>query len=178
MTYCWGVPTFMKGKEPSGHAVSVNAAWPVLVNPVDLPVRSPSDAGTPLSYGNIYNRALRPALIDAGIAKIKTDEGDKWDYQGVAFHAFRKACGSLLLAHGKDLKQVQGWLRHAQLSTTLNVYIHKSTADSEAATYGKTSAPNGATLGPPNTHQQPQTETGQNPRNPPRDPKPQTATTP
>ena len=26
---------------------------------------------------------------------------------------------------GKDLKQVQGWLRHGQLSTTLNVYIHE-----------------------------------------------------
>lgn len=40
-------------------------------------------------------------------------------------HAFRKACGSLLLAHGKTLRQVQGWLRHAQLTTTMNVYIHQ-----------------------------------------------------
>jgi Phage integrase family len=48
-----------------------------------------------------------------------------YDYQGVAFHAFRKACGSLLLAHGKSLKQVQGWLRHSQLATTLNIYIHQ-----------------------------------------------------
>jgi integrase len=50
---------------------------------------------------------------------------DVWDYQGAAFHQFRKACGSLLLAQGKTLKQVQGWLRHSQLSTTLNVYIHE-----------------------------------------------------
>jgi hypothetical protein len=48
-----------------------------------------------------------------------------WDYQGVAFHAFRKACDTLLLAHGKSLKQVQGWLRHSQLTTTMNVYIHQ-----------------------------------------------------
>ena len=48
-----------------------------------------------------------------------------YDYQGVAFHAFRKACGSLLLAHGKTLKQVQGWLPHSQLTTTMNVYIHQ-----------------------------------------------------
>lgn len=47
------------------------------------------------------------------------------DYQGVGFHAFRKACGSLLLAHGKSIKQVQGWLRHSQLTTTLNVYVHQ-----------------------------------------------------
>jgi len=42
------------------------------------------------------------------------------DYQGVAFHAFRHACGSLLFAHGKTLKQVQEWLRHSQLTTTMN----------------------------------------------------------
>jgi integrase len=29
------------------------------------------------------------------------------------------------LAHGKSLKQVQGWLRHSQLTTTMNVYIHQ-----------------------------------------------------
>jgi integrase len=87
-----------------------------------------SESGTPLTYANVYNRVLRPALRDAGIAvKVGVDERgrDVWDYRGVAFHAFRKACGSLLLAHGKTLKQVQGWLRHAQLTTTMNVYIHQ-----------------------------------------------------
>ena len=44
----------------------------------------------------------------------------------MAFHAFRKACGSLLLAQGKNLKQVQGWLRHSQLTTTLTHYIHET----------------------------------------------------
>jgi integrase len=138
------------------------AAWLAQLGPgdPDVPV-FPSTAGTPLSYGNIYNRVLRPALIDAGIA-VKV--GDKWDYQGVAFHAFRKACGSLLLAHGKDLKQIQGWLRHAQLSTTLNVYIHE--------------VDGGLGGGDVWEHRQPQTETDPKPRNPRRDPKPQTATTP
>ena len=77
----------------------------------------------------MYNRVLRPALRDAGIAvKVGVDERDRerWEYQGVALHAFRKACGSLLLAQGgKNLKQVQGWLRHARLSTTLDVYLHE-----------------------------------------------------
>jgi integrase len=87
-----------------------------------------SERGTPLTYANVYNRVLRPALRDAGIAvKTGTDACGKeiWDYQGVAFHAFRKACGFLLLAHGKVLEQVQGWLRHSQLTTTMNVYIHQ-----------------------------------------------------
>jgi integrase len=97
------------------------AAWLAELRPGDPDALVfPSAAGTPLSYGNVYNRVLRPALIRAGIA-VKV--GDKWDYQGVAFHSFRRACGSLLLAHGKTLKQVQGWLRHSQLSTTLNAYI-------------------------------------------------------
>jgi integrase len=79
-----------------------------------------SKTGTALTYSNMYNRVLRPALRESGIA-VQTDDGS-WDYQGVAFHAFRKACGSLLLAHGKNLKQVQGFLRHSQLTTTINVY--------------------------------------------------------
>ncbi len=88
----------------------------------------PSRTGTPLTYSNVYNRVLRPALLAAGLA-TKVGETSKgkpiYDYQGIAFHAFRKACGSLLLAHGKTPKQVQGWLRHSQLTTTMNVYIHQ-----------------------------------------------------
>jgi len=104
-------------------------------NPAPEAVVFPSATGGPLVYANVYNRVLRPALVKAGIAvqtgtrtvrrRGKDEEVPVWDYQGVAFHAFRKACGSLLLAHGKSLKQVQGWLRHSQLTTTMNVYIHQ-----------------------------------------------------
>jgi integrase len=104
------------------------ASWPTELSgdaDADAPV-FPTVTGTALSYANVYNRVLRPALIDAGLA-IKVGEnanGDPvWDYQGIAFHAFRKACGSLLLHHGKTLKQVQGWLRHPRLSTTMDIYI-------------------------------------------------------
>lgn len=91
------------------------ASWLADLRPFNAALETPvfpSKAGTPLSYHNVYNRVLRPALTQAGL-----------DGQGIAFHAFRKACGSLLFAHGKSLKQVQGWLRHAQLTTTMNVYI-------------------------------------------------------
>jgi integrase len=102
------------------------ASWLAELRPEDAAPDAPvfpSATGTPLHYHNVYNRVLRPALRVSGIA-VKAD--DSWDYQGVAFHAFRKACGSLLLAQGKNLKQVQGWLRHSQLTTTLNVYIHET----------------------------------------------------
>jgi integrase len=107
------------------------AAWLTELRPKDArpdaPV-FPSKTGSALTYANVYNRVLRPALIDAGIA-IKVGEGEDgepiYDYQGVAFHAFRHAAGSLLLAHGKKDVQVQGWLRHSKLTTTMNVYIHQ-----------------------------------------------------
>src|SRR5215204_7464994 len=50
-----------------------------------------SAVGTPLGYSNVYNRVLQPALKAAGL-----------DSKGIAFHAFRKACGSVrLLRAGK-----------------------------------------------------------------------------
>lgn len=100
----------------------------------DTPVFA-SKTGTPLNYSNIYHRVLQPALRKSGIAVVvdrrtvlkrgKRVEVEVWDYQGVGFHAFRRACGSFLLHHGKTLKQVQGWLRHSQLTTTMNVYIQQ-----------------------------------------------------
>ncbi len=117
---------------------STMASWLAELRPEDVAPGAPvfpSETGGALTYANVYNRVLRPALIDAQIAvqtgtktvrkRGKDVEEPVWDYQGVAFHAFRKACGSLLFAHGKDLKQVQGWLRHSQLTTTMNVYINQ-----------------------------------------------------
>jgi integrase len=107
------------------------ASWLSELRPADADTDAPvfpSATGTALNYANVYNRVLRPALIDAGLA-VKVGENANgepvWDYQGIAFHAFRKACGSLLLHHGKTLKQVQGWLRHSRLSTTMDVYIQQ-----------------------------------------------------
>jgi len=100
------------------------ASWLGAVRPPDAEPTAPvfADAqGRPLTYDHLYRQVLRPALRRAGIATPQPD--GRWDYHGVGFHAFRKACGSLLLAHGRTVKQVQGWLRHAQLSTTLNAYI-------------------------------------------------------
>jgi integrase len=95
------------------------ASWlselrPENVSP-DTPV-FPSKAGTPLGYSNVLRRVLHPALKKAGL-----------DGQGVGFHSFRRACGSLLLAEGdRNLEEIQRWLRHAQLSTTTNHYIKQA----------------------------------------------------
>jgi integrase len=75
------------------------ASWLTELRPADVTPDAlvfPSATGGPLNYSNVYNRVLRPALADAGIA-VKVGEGKKgrpiWVFQGVAFHAFRKACG-------------------------------------------------------------------------------------
>lgn len=55
---------------------------------------------------------------------------------------------SLLLA-GKKLKQMYGWLCHAQLATTLNVYIHDVDDGRCGAETWEEILPVGATVGPP-----------------------------
>ncbi len=42
----------------------------------------------------------------------------------VSFHAFRHTCASLLFAEGKNIKQIQTWLGHADPAFTLRTYIH------------------------------------------------------
>ncbi len=40
------------------------------------------------------------------------------------FHTFRHTCASLLLAQGRNVKQVQRWLSHHAASFTLDTYAH------------------------------------------------------
>lgn len=42
----------------------------------------------------------------------------------IRFHDLRHTNASLLLSQGVDLKRIQGWLGHAQLSTTSDIYAH------------------------------------------------------
>jgi integrase len=125
-----------------------------------------SSVGTPVVYGNIYDRVLQPALKSCGLAG-----------QGTAFHAFRKVRRSmLLLKAGKDPRQVQQWLDHSQLTTTMNIYVHElddglGGADDLDTTLGSGhpgkgpetradhAARHGATPGPPATRNQQQTKT-------------------
>ena len=120
---------------------------------------------------NVYNRALRPALerlwrrrLDRhakGAPRPATTTRARAGLPGHPVHAFRKACGSLLLAHGKTLKQVQGRLRYYSCTTTMNVNIHQVDDGLGAPTPGTTSSrrARGATLGPPDTRRHPQNPT-------------------
>jgi integrase len=67
--------------------------------------------GTPLRDENVRQRVLKPAARLAGVP---------W----VGFHTFRHTCASLLFESGKDVKQVQEWLGHADPGFTLRTYVH------------------------------------------------------
>jgi integrase len=58
----------------------------------------------------LLDRFLQPAAKRAGITK--------W----VGFHTFRHTYSTLLKANGEDVKVVQELMRHANISTTMNIY--------------------------------------------------------
>jgi integrase len=58
----------------------------------------------------LLDRFLQPAAKRAGITK--------W----VGFHTFRHTYSTLLKANGEDVKVVQELMRHANITTTMNIY--------------------------------------------------------
>jgi integrase len=83
-----------------------------------------SKAGTPLRRENVYRRSLAPAAISVGF-KIEVEvKGKRKDRSTVSFHTFRHTCASLLFEAGRNVKQVQAWLGHADPGFTLKTYIH------------------------------------------------------
>lgn len=83
-----------------------------------------SKAGTPLRPENVYRRALAPAAIAAGFKVEVEIAGKKRARSTVSFHTFRHTCASLLFEAGRNVKQVQAWLGHADPGFTLKTYIH------------------------------------------------------
>jgi integrase len=71
----------------------------------------PSKVGTELIRGKVAENVLNPAR-------------DLVHLPWVSFHAFRHTCASLLFANGKNIKQIQTWLGHADPAFTLRTYIH------------------------------------------------------
>ena len=65
---------------------------------------------------------LKPAAAAVGLTTdvAGKDEPVPW----VSFHTFRHTCASLLFAEGKNVKQVQEWLGHADPGFTLRTYVH------------------------------------------------------
>lgn len=81
-----------------------------------------SRAGTELLPANVYRRVLVPAAERVGL--VVAVEGRDEPRTAVSFHTFRHTCASLLFAEGRNVKQVQEWLGHADPGFTLRTYVH------------------------------------------------------
>jgi integrase len=76
--------------------------------------------GTSLNLNNVLNRIILPALRKAGL---------EWH----GWHAFRRGLATNLYRIGVPDKTIQAILRHANVSTTMNIYVKSISTDSTAA---------------------------------------------
>ncbi len=60
---------------------------------------------------------IRPAALKVG---IRLEPGQRF-----GFHDFRHSLATFLVSRGKDVKRIQGLLRHAKVTTTLDLYSHE-----------------------------------------------------
>jgi integrase len=91
---------------------------------------APTATGTPLIPSNVYSRVLAPAAIAVGLyvyvevaPKDEKGEPKMRKRSTVSFHTFRHTCASLLFDAGRNIKQVQEWLGHADPGFTLRTYV-------------------------------------------------------
>jgi integrase len=82
---------------------------------------------TPLSASMMAKDKIRPAAIKVGIPLAPG--------QRFGFHNFRHSLATFLINNGKDVKTIQGLLRHAKASTTLDLYS-QAMDESKLATQG------------------------------------------
>src|SRR5258708_2488641 len=69
---------------------------------------------TLLSASMMAADKIRPAAVKIGI-RLESS-------QRLVFHNFRHSLATFLISKGKDVKTIQGLLRHAKASTTLDLY--------------------------------------------------------
>ena len=66
--------------------------------------------------GNLY----KPDMVSDSFQKLLKKHG----LRKIRFHDIRHSCASLLLKNGVNLKLIQEWLGHSDISTTSNIYAH------------------------------------------------------
>ena len=78
---------------------------------------------------------LSPAAIALGYYElVERKDGKPRERTTLGFHAFRHACASMLFAKGRNVKQVQEWLGHANIATT-RIYDHRRTRPEDSPTF-------------------------------------------
>ncbi len=69
---------------------------------------------TPLSASIMAADKIRPAALKVG---IRLEPGQRF-----GFHNFRHSLATFLVTRGRDVRTIQGLLRHAKVTTTLDLY--------------------------------------------------------
>ena len=49
----------------------------------------------------------------------------------IRFHELRHSCASIFLANGEEMKKIQNWLGHSNISTTADIYVHTDAKSKE-----------------------------------------------
>lgn len=71
-------------------------------------------------YVNSMGVLIKPDYITLHFKKVLIKNGLK----RIRFHDLRHSCASLLYANDVSIKDIQEWLGHSDISTTLNIYTH------------------------------------------------------
>jgi integrase len=80
---------------------------------------------TPLRVSIVAADKIRPAAVKVG---IRLEAGQRF-----GFHNFRHSLATFLVSRGKDVKTIQGLLRHAKVTITLDLYSQSIVAAKLAA---------------------------------------------
>lgn len=65
---------------------------------------------------------VRPDYVTKRFQKVLEESG----LSHMRFHDLRHSCSSILYEKGWNVKDIQEWLRHSKLETTMNIYTHIS----------------------------------------------------
>ena len=65
-------------------------------------------------------RLFRPDYVTKSFQKVLKKSG----FAHMRFHDLRHSCASILHDKGWSLKKIQEWLRHSDIETTGNIYVH------------------------------------------------------
>jgi integrase len=73
-------------------------------------------------YARVNGTQIKPDYLSQSFARLLK----KHNMPKIRFHELRHTAGSLLLNKGLSIKQIQEYLGHEQISTTLDIYGHLS----------------------------------------------------
>ena len=72
----------------------------------------------------IYVNELGERIKPGYITKVFPQTLERIGMPRIRFHDLRHSCSTLLYLNGSDLKEIQAWLGHSNITTTANIYTH------------------------------------------------------